>query len=300
MWEFRERDDEFSGQDAAVFALGAVGGLALGLLLSSRLKAPARVKALGGEIGRRARGVASRLRPGRLQRAPGEQSELTGLEDAVIEAFLGDTLLSDRAIDVGAVSRGIVELSGTVWTEEEAQLAVRLARRVPGVDTVVNRMEVEDTRRRRPAARDYGDAGDATPVSEWQGRTSGMGRRRQGNQTEPDRSDDSRHQRERALKQADHDQFESEGLAAVNPRTSERPEWRDPMADVNYREDQLDNQDPHGKHAVSKPGQQQTVNVAARVGDAPKPGTELALEAADVPVKPHGDAPRDDRLAEDP
>jgi len=297
MWEFRERDDEFSGQDAAVFALGAVGGLALGLLLSGRLKAPGRVKALGGEIGRRARGAASRLRPGRMQRAPAEQSELTGLEDAVIEAFLGDPLLGDRAIDVGAVSRGIVELSGTVWTEDEAQLAVRLARRVAGVETVVNRMEVEDTRRRRPTPRDYGDAGDVTPVSEWQGRTSGMGRRRQGNQTDPDRSDDSRHQRERALKQADRDQFADEDMAA-NPLTAERPEWRDPMSEVDFREDELDNQDPHGKHAASMPGQQQTVNVAARVGDRPKPGTELALEAADVPVKPHGDAPRDDRVAE--
>ncbi|HET6763946.1 MAG TPA: BON domain-containing protein [Longimicrobiaceae bacterium] len=299
MWEFRERDDEFSGQDAAVFALGAVGGLALGLLLSGRLKAPGKVTALGGEIGRRARGVASRLRPGRLQRAPGEQSELTRLEDAVIEAFLGDALLGDRAIDVGAVSRGIVELSGTVWTDDEAQLAVRLARRVAGVDTVVNRMEVEDTRRRRPTARDYGDAGEATPVSEWQGRTSGMGRRRQGNQTEPDRSDDSRHHRERALKQADHDQFESEGMAA-NPLMGERPEWGDPVADSAFREDELDNQDPKGTNPGSKPGQQRTVNVAARVGEGPKPGTELALEAADVPVKPHGDVPRDDRLAEDP
>jgi hypothetical protein len=299
MWEFRERDEEFSGQDAVVFTLGAVGGLALGMLLSGRVRAPARVKSLGGELGRRARGVASRLRPGRLQRAPGEQGDLTRLEDAVLEAFVGDDLLGDRAIDVGAISRGIVELSGTVWTQDEADLAVRLARRVPGVETVVNRMEVEEDRPRRRGGRDYGDAAEVTRMAEWTGRNSGMGRRRQGSQTEPDRTDDSRNQRERALEQADRAQFESEGMAAY-PRVGERPEWRDPMSDVNYREDELDNQDPYDKHAVSVEGQPQQVNVAARVGEAPKPGTELRLEAADVPVKPHGEAPRDDRVAGDP
>jgi hypothetical protein len=299
MWEFRERDEEFSGQDAVVFTLGAVGGLALGMLLSGRLRAPSRVKSLGSDLGRKARGVASRLRPGRLQRGGAEQGELTRLEDAVLEAFLADAVLGDRAIDVGAISQGIVELSGTVWTEDEADLAVRLARRVAGVETVVNRMEVEDNRPRRRPARDYDDAAEVTRMAEWSGRNSGMGRRRQGAQTEPDRADDSRPHRERALEQQDREQFESEGMAAF-PRVGERPGAGDSGRELNYREDELDNQDPYGKHALSQDGQPQVLNVAARVGEGPKPGTELRLEAADVPVKPHGDAPRDDRIAGDP
>ena len=40
--------------------------------------------------------------------------------------------------------------------------------------------------------------------------------------------------------------------------------------------------------------QPQALNSDARVGEGLKPGTELMLEAADVPVKPHGERPRRD------
>jgi osmotically-inducible protein OsmY len=298
MWQFLDRDEDTSGQDALVFALGAAGGFALGMLLSGRVRAPGQVKAWGGEIGRRARGVASRLRPSRLRRPPGEMGELTGLEDAVIEAFLDDDVLGERGIDVGAVSPGIVELSGAVWTPEEAERAVRLARRVPGVDTVVNRIEVEDARR-RPGARDHGGGAEGARAAEWQGRRSGMGRRRQGEETDPGRPDDSRRFREKALEDADRAQYEAEGWAA-RPRVGERPEPRDPAREVSYGEDELDNQDPYDKHAESLDAQPQKLNTRSRVGEGPKPATELRLEAADVPVKPHGDLPRDDRIAADP
>ncbi|MDB4950969.1 MAG: transport-associated protein [Gemmatimonadetes bacterium] len=297
MWDFRERDQDTAGQDALTFALGAAGGFALGMLLSGRLKAPTRVKAWSGEVGRRARGVAERLRPSRLRRQPGELGEFTALEDTVLEAFLRDPVLGERGIDVGAISRGIVELSGSVWTDEEAEQAVRLAQRVPGVDTVVNRLEAEDTRRRRPAARDFGEAGEGTTSAEWQGRVTGMGRRRQGTSTDPDRFDDSRKIRERSLERADRAQYEAEGWAAF-PRTGERPGY--PGNPTNYHEDELDNQDPHGQHAVPVEEQPQQLNTRSRVGEGNKPGTELRLEAADVPVKPHGEVPRDDRLAGGP
>ena len=79
----------------------------------------------GGRRGRRRRGAgayrrarrppaptASRSRPGRMARAPQVQDELLLLEDAVLDAFLDDGVLSERGIDVGAISEGIVELSG--------------------------------------------------------------------------------------------------------------------------------------------------------------------------------------------
>jgi hypothetical protein len=49
MWEFRERDDaDDFAQDALIFALGAAGGFALGLLLSGRVQpAKARVQEWG-------------------------------------------------------------------------------------------------------------------------------------------------------------------------------------------------------------------------------------------------------------
>ncbi|HET6231346.1 MAG TPA: BON domain-containing protein [Longimicrobiaceae bacterium] len=324
MWEFRERDDaDDFAQDALIFALGAAGGFALGLLLSGRVQpAKARVQEWGnsvreragglrdrasdlreraGGLRERARGVAATLRPGRLRRAAGAGAgtgELSQLEDRVIAAFLEDEVLSMRGIDVGAISDGIVELSGSVWTEDESDRAVAAARRVSGVATVVNRMEVEEQSRRRAGvvaaaghvAVDDDEDDDATGLSaEWTGRNSGMGRRRQGAQTEPDRSDDSRHNSEVALENADRSQFEDEGYTS-RPRVGARPEARPrPGQTPHYREDELDNQSPYGKHApVNLTEQPQELNSDSRVGDAPKPGVELALEASDVPVKPHG------------
>ncbi|HEV3051022.1 MAG TPA: hypothetical protein VGX50_11980, partial [Longimicrobium sp.] len=117
----------------------------------------------------------------------------------------------------------------------------------------------------------------------------GMGRRRQGSDTDPDRPDDSRLQKEEAIEQADRAQFADEGHYGW-PRVGERDEVQEANR-TNYSEDELDNQSPYGKHAVPQGNQDdgppQALNSQSRVGEGLKPGTELALEAADVPVKPH-------------
>jgi osmotically-inducible protein OsmY len=326
MWEIRERHDEGDlRQDALTFVLGAAGGFALGLLLSGRVKPAAsrareragqKVGELRGRAGEqlrgraeelrgradgfrnragtlrtRAAGVAAAFRPGRLRRAVRDQDEVTRLEDAVLDAFLADEVLGERGIDVGAISRGIIELSGSVYTDDEADRAVRLAQRVDGVDTVVNRLDVEDDghlRGRFPLRDD--DA--ARRETEWTGLNVGMGRRRQGRDTDPDRSDDSRHIQEVSLEHTDRSEFELE-TGHSRPRNAERPEVQDGKPS-KYREDQLDNQDPVGPHtssAVPRPPTGPDVNSQARVGEGPKPGTELRLEAADLPVKPHGHNP---------
>jgi len=62
------------------------------------------------------------------------------LEERVLEAFRNDPILSTRAVDIGSLRTGVIELAGVVDTAQEAQHAVTIARGVPGVTTVVNRM----------------------------------------------------------------------------------------------------------------------------------------------------------------
>lgn len=239
-----QQDEPELGRDAAAFAIGALGGLAIGVLLSRR-PAPRRVTALGTDLrervrsaSERARTAARRLQPARLRRMAGEQAELMQLEDRVLDVFLADGILSERGIDVGAISEGIIELSGSVWSESEADHAVSVASSIPGVRTVVNRMDVDAVTRR--------DGRSApTDAARWTGRGVGMDPRRQGHETDPSRPDDSQPQRENALEDADRLQWQEEGLAAANSRTSESVEVQDPSR-TRYDEDELDNQDPHG------------------------------------------------------
>ena len=286
---FQEPESD-NGRNALTFALGAIGGLAIGLILARRTS-PERLNRLGTGLRDRARTVVRRLRPARLRRMAVEQEELTYLEDRVLDTFLADSVLSERGIDVGAISHGIVELSGSVWTEEEADHAVHLANSVDGVKTVVNRLDVESEARYRARNRlDVEETDDDDfEGSEWSGRIVGMNRRRQGRQTEKRPKDDSQPNAERALRQADRQQFEDDDLGYGQPRVGRRPDAGDPWQ-VNFDEDELDNQDPHGKNAaytLDEPPQE--LNTAARVGQGLKPGEELALEQADVPLKPHGD-----------
>jgi hypothetical protein len=276
----RGHDNGRAGQ-SLVFALGAAGGLALGYLLSQGVPAPEPVREAGARLRERARGVAEGWTPARLRREARETLALTRLEDAVLDAFLRDPVLSERGIDVGCISRGIIELSGTVYSAEEAERAVRAAHAVSGVETVVNRVDVDESARGRGANGEW----EGHMAGEWTGRNVGMGRRRQGDQTDPG-ADDSQHLREAALEQSDRAQFEDEDLAHSHPLMGARP---GPAASgtTRYAEDELDNQDPYGKHAVSVPEQPQAMHGQARVGEGLSPGLELAIEQSDVPAKPH-------------
>lgn len=146
-------------------AAGATLGLAAGYLLGLR-----------GQDGR-----------GAVDRA--ELARRT--EDDVISALSADPALAERPVRVALLSEGIVELTGTVRTEDEARVAVDRAQDVPGVTTVLNRLDVgpleshlEETRRRY-------DAGDpALRETHWYGMGVGTGPRRQGHETDPDRPDD--------------------------------------------------------------------------------------------------------------
>lgn len=64
------------------------------------------------------------------------------LEERVLEVFRHDPILEARAIDIGAVGDGIIELTGWVESTAEIAHALTLARGVPGVTAVVDRLAV--------------------------------------------------------------------------------------------------------------------------------------------------------------
>ncbi len=64
------------------------------------------------------------------------------LESRVLEAFRNDPVLEARAIDIGAVGAGTIELTGWVESTGEIAHALTLARGVPDVASVVDHLAV--------------------------------------------------------------------------------------------------------------------------------------------------------------
>lgn len=64
------------------------------------------------------------------------------LEARVLEAFINDPVLSERAIDICASGAGTIELTGWVHDSGEIGHALTLARGVPDVSAVVDRLAV--------------------------------------------------------------------------------------------------------------------------------------------------------------
>ena len=199
MSPFRYRDEESSTGTIVGVLIGALAGFAAGMLVAQRV----------GGIG----GLTNRLRGRRgghvaFEHAhdvaedeledyeddelePDEEDE--SLEERVLEAFRNDPVLSERAIDIGSIGDGIIELAGWVESEEESEHAVTVARGVPDVDTVVNRIAIgEEEERLEDAARRVREGDPALTEARWEGggRTVGTGRRRQGTSDEPDRHAD--------------------------------------------------------------------------------------------------------------
>lgn len=81
--------------------------------------------------------------------APGDEE----LESRVLEAFRNDPTLRGRAIDIGAIGDGIIELTGWVHSAAEVGHAITLARGVPDVAHVMDSLTIRaETRTRRPSA----------------------------------------------------------------------------------------------------------------------------------------------------
>ncbi len=203
MSPFRYHDEDESSSTGTILGVlaGAIAGFAAGMYVAQRMGGVSGIKS---RLSRRGRGVPTAEQSLRdryeSQHAMAEdfdefeEDELetegydAGLEDRVLEAFRNDPILSERAIDIGSISDGVIELAGWVEDEDEAQHAVTIARGVPGVDTVVNRIAIGDEERRfEEAARRVRDGDPSLTEARWEGGQVGVGRRRQGTSDEPDR-----------------------------------------------------------------------------------------------------------------
>lgn len=146
----RNQDKTRSSQRLGAVVLGALAGVAVGILLADR-------GALAGLRRRRTTGVdgdppAMRARRTPLANAPlpaakgSRRSTATDdqaiLEARVLETFRNDPVLMGRPIDIGAIGTGIIELTGWVDAPDEVRLATTLTRGTIGVSTVLNRLMV--------------------------------------------------------------------------------------------------------------------------------------------------------------
>lgn len=94
--------------------------------------------------------------------ADNRPAAVRALEASVLATFEEDDVLSRRAVDIAAVGSGVIELTGWVHSSDEAARAAALARGVPGVDLVLNRLSVRSPGD-MPAESQEGPNRDVTP-----------------------------------------------------------------------------------------------------------------------------------------
>jgi len=221
MSRFRFRDDESStGTSIATVLLGAVAGFAVGMYVAQRVggfsgltarfrkvlpkadDTPARTFDVAGEefdeIEDDSEGAFASSSDDFNGMDADEADDATAdgvplLEERVLEAFNHDPILAERAIDIGAMTggKGVIELAGWVDSDEEAEHAMTIARGVPGVETVVNRLLVDDEEEQiGENIRRFKEGDPEFTDARWEGQQVGTGKRRQGTSDEPDRHAD--------------------------------------------------------------------------------------------------------------
>lgn len=75
-----------------------------------------------------------------------EEPELGSLDARVLEAFSNDPVLADRAVEIEDVGSGDIVLHGRVRNPREVKHAVTMARGVPGVTRVREKLKVYSRR----------------------------------------------------------------------------------------------------------------------------------------------------------
>lgn len=193
---FRDRDEGRRGGEGLLFlVLGAAAGIAAGVIVAQKFGG---FSALANRVKERLNVADDEFVADEYEYDEEEDygddeelSPLEELEERVLEAYHNDPILSERAIDIGAIDEGIIELTGWVYAASEAEHAVTVARGTPGVATVLNRLAVRaEEDQLEDAADRYDDGDDSLTEAHWEGQNVGMGRKRQGSSTDPDRNMD--------------------------------------------------------------------------------------------------------------
>jgi hypothetical protein len=196
MPSFRYRDEDTTiGHVLSGAALGGLAGFAVGVILAQKVGGisglTARVRARFRDLGEELALSEEELEAAYAEDELEAESADAVLEERVLDAFRRDPVLSERAVDIGAVGDATIELSGWVNTEDESERAVEVARNAPGVANVVNRLEVGDRERvREQTAERFEQGDDSLTEARWEGQRVGTGRRRQGTSAESDRHAD--------------------------------------------------------------------------------------------------------------
>ena len=145
-------------------ALGAVTGLALGVVLAERSGGLEGPKSRARDMKRRRQrhetdattddSLPDRADhdvdadddgpdyPVELQDRESSPPDENELEARVLEVFRNDPILRGRAIDIGAIGDGTIELTGWVHSDGELSHALTLARGVPDVVDVMDNLTV--------------------------------------------------------------------------------------------------------------------------------------------------------------
>jgi hypothetical protein len=209
MPRFRVQDDDDSSNGLLLLAAGAVAGIAAGMYLAHRFGGLSGLTArlrerLSGATGAEPEDEDDDVRVsahGSYEHTDDEDVEDDDedmfvsadeeLEERVLEVFSNDPLLRERAVDIGAVNPATIELTGHVYTETESEHAVTIARGVPGVTTVVNRLSVRADEQGEDAASERYASGDPRSTeAQWENPIVGTGARRQGSRDDRGRHED--------------------------------------------------------------------------------------------------------------
>ena len=148
----RNRDQSEGSSRIGAVVIGALAGVAVGMLLADRGALGGLLAGIRDSLGksrrptdgsRRRSRAGETARPLRAERAPRRPpNDEAELEARVLETFKNDPILVDRPIDIGAIGTGIIELTGWVDAASEIRHATTLTRGTIGVHTVVNRLLV--------------------------------------------------------------------------------------------------------------------------------------------------------------
>jgi hypothetical protein len=159
----RHRDDaDSSGHNLVLGLAAALAGIAIGVLIAHRMGGLKGIKArFRKRFGRGGGGVdLERLREF-ADEAFADEDDLgedlldtleheahdaaaAALEERVLAVFISDEVFRERPVDITARDSAVVKLSGWVRSKAERMGATALARKVPGVVTVVNELLVGD------------------------------------------------------------------------------------------------------------------------------------------------------------